>query len=223
MQKQQAVVWLAGLAVVLFGFLAVAFSVGVAAVTRLPRLQWEAIIAIGQLCLGLYILPITVFGFLFAFQELQRNLATPKLALYVDLFPGLTDRMSIEPGKQSHPLRLVLKNDGNAVAVWYILNFQIPSDLDDSPKFQPIVGTGNKDYWKPAYYKDTRDNVYTLRSLGDEAAYPDYPLALCDVHVTPDPHDQPKTYEIPYTIAGSVGRVEGVIKLRVQPSSAGPA
>jgi len=177
---------------------------------------------------GALLLPVALFGFLYATEQFRRAQETPDLDLFwPDEAGGTTKQMTVKtrfkPKTKSwiFPLRFALLNRGPVVCQWCMLEFEIPVELtprnfDWQKHWKPIVGELDSN-WKVATIVRTGAHLYAFMSNGTIAAYPHFPLLLGDVPVTLYANREwPAQCRIRYKIATDRGRpIEGSLTLHL--------
>ena len=151
--------------------------------------QWGDLFSLGQLVLDALVLPVAVVGFVVTINELRKAQAIPRLALYWESEPGVVDReLSLPLPRHPGPAssvggRLVAMNEGNTVAVWYSIHFDVPlhifqaADLrvDDMPR-QWVIHAGEQSDWRIDVLPQIMRVAFC--SNGHVASFPGYPLPL---------------------------------------------
>jgi hypothetical protein len=172
-----------------------------------------------------------------ALQEFVAGQAQPKLRLAFHPQGREVIQLSPEYTAPTYSVALALYNDGDAVAVWYMLQLTAPflgfmaqhvSPFDNHPfsisnthtqfiqAVQPTVGSTD-DNWRYAYWEGKEGRLITFMSEGRIAVYPRFPLHLCTINVEATWLRVNGSIEIDYTIASERSSpVSGKLRVDVQ-------
>jgi hypothetical protein len=183
-------------------------------------------LAIAQLVLSLLLLPTVLVGFFITVQAFRESQDLPDLDLFLETKSGVSEKSlkfnssdilqlrtnsELRYNQTEQPIAFVIKNTGNAIAVWYAIRITIQYDVAPPSRylnwnqFYGMVG----DYWHLNHEERERNNRFegTFTSNGSFAAYPNMPEKICEMNTgwflvenTPT-----KAYEILYTITTDRG------------------
>lgn len=162
------------------------------------------VLSLGQLIVEVTLIPAAIIGFIMAAEEFGKAQARPELDLRWDTGFEETGNelvLDISPsGVETLRIRPVLVNEGNAIGVWYLVNFTIPGDL--TPEWSPIIGDTH--HWRAAHHK--HGLLLTFMSNGQIAVYPRYPLILARLEIRLNADQAKRDYQVPYTIVTDSGQ-----------------
>ncbi|HYT45580.1 MAG TPA: hypothetical protein VEP90_24865 [Methylomirabilota bacterium] len=198
-------------------------------------------LAFAQLFLSLLLLPTVLVGFFITVQAFRESQDLPDLDLFLETKSGVSEKSlkfnssdilqlrtnsELRYNQTEQPIAFVIKNTGNAIAVWYAIRITIQYDVAPPSRylnwnqFYGMVG----DYWHLNHEERERNNRFegTFTSNGSFAAYPNMPEKICEMNTgwflvenTPT-----KAYEILYTITTDRGYIkQGLLKLKFQGTS----
>lgn len=154
------------------------------------RLTDSMIIGYGQLLSGWIFLPIAIILLAFALREFGRSNVRPVLHLEWQGDNEDGDWLVVDGrSNTTHTLNLDVRNEGEAVVVWYRITVELPQELvalgEDIVGFEWAIGSrenGNysqtaeedviihdfKSNGRPALYPDEQTHVATLRFTNHE-------------------------------------------------------
>ena len=137
--------------------------------------------------------------------QIWENNTAPRLDLEMKIYredSRQSDSLFIPTqGEEVQTLQISLMNDGNAVALWYIIRIFIPKDLIHSAQdvdLRPIVGHIPVN-WKPSFPNKDRQDSFLLTFLSNRefASYPQDGLILAHLRIR---IDSTKKYNSAYRI-----------------------
>jgi hypothetical protein len=172
----------------------------------------------GQFWIEFILMPVVLFGLYKTYRELKESQARPDIKIYWEpITNDLRESLEIElpsgHGARQTP-RLVVKNEGNAIARWYLIRFDIPRKfyIRDEPRINRLIGdTENGIEFDPHWSLDRQPEKVgvTFMSHGKYALYPNYPQQLCAINFNFDGEIQyPESCEIPYFVYTDRGSVK---------------
>jgi len=184
-------------------------------------------VPLGQLILGAALLPIVVYGFLYAAWEFRRNCRERKIDLYLD--DKKSKMLEIEIREHGFPWRFRprLLNTAEAVSVWYLVEINIPHILVEQPlpPGAQRYGADQPDAAGWVLEKSTEHPVWVLKfpSEGKWAAYPYYEFDLPTIGLMIDPgNTYEDKYPLHYRIFTEYGKcAEGDLTLQMKREAKG--
>jgi len=190
--------------------------------------QWGDVFSLGQLLVDAFLLPAAIIGFIMAAEEFKEAHTSPKLELRWEVEPGKTEKgielreqlpIGIPPEQAVHDrdIRPVLVNSGQAVAVWYMLSFDVPREICEHELRAAEVSwnrqLGEESNWHQETLPDKLRVVFL--SNGEIACYPGHPLPLGILKLAIAADKQTEEYRVPYTIVTDRGyTTEGSLLIR---------
>src|SRR6266702_334360 len=147
-------------------------------------------IAMAQLILSLILLPTVLVGFFITVQAFRESQDLPDLDLFLETKSGVSEKSlkfnssdilqlrtnnELRYNQTEQPIAFVIKNTGNAIAVWYAIRITIQYDVAPPSRylnwnqFYGMVG----DYWHLKHEERERINRFegTFTSNGSLAVY----------------------------------------------------
>ncbi len=151
-------------------------------------LHWSTseVLTLDQLIVELVGFPVAIYSFMIAAREFAASQQLPKPNLYWGLENGqLVKAAELEMpsgGGDTKAMRLILKNEGDNVTTWYLVQFDVPKDLSNKAHMKTLVGGQIHDssHWK--IEKPLEKLSYIFMSNGEFALYSDYPQPLGEIH-----------------------------------------
>jgi hypothetical protein len=185
--------------------------------------------------MSVLLLPTVIVGFSIAMREFKRSQDIPILDLVWEIEPGKYDKsIKLDNGLNiNQAARPVVVNNGKAVAVWYVVHFDIPLTLlnDLGITTPDLIVTrwlghvGDQSNWRQDVLGDCLRIVFM--SNGTTGSYPYYPLVLGMFHLSAlKVERETHWYEVPYTIITNEGQSKNVVPLSITlraPSNSGHA
>jgi len=197
--------------------------------------QWGDVFSLGQLLVDAIILPAAIISFIMTAEEFKETHTSPKLDFYWEIKPGKIEKeteLSIplpaniqsEQAVHDRGIRPVLINSRQAIAVWYMLSFDVPREICEhiplrraEQSWTGQLGEGSN--WRQESLPDKLRVVFL--SNGEIACYPGYPLPLRILSLSLAADKQSKEYKVPYTIVTDRGHTtKGSLLVRVKQISA---
>jgi hypothetical protein len=212
------------LAVALATLLLEVVSVGATlAIARASHLQVAETISLGQLIVALVLIPVAVVAFWQARVALAQSAARPRLCLAFLGEDGLLYdvywlNLPIN-GREGNRLTLALENQGDAIAVWWQVSFDLPLELLQLLR----LGDGHASVF-PREVAITMDTVgdserYVAQGAGAKALFPGPPIQVALISARLDPnfdHKFKREYPIRFELVTDRSkRVTGSIPLRI--------
>src|SRR5262245_16325206 len=95
----------------------------------ISSLSYSYIFSLVQLIINIVLLPVIIIGFDITMREFRKSQDTPDLDLMWEVSPGKLEKsINIDYVTLPHQhARLVVVNNGKAVAVWYVAYFDLPN------------------------------------------------------------------------------------------------
>lgn len=181
---------------------------------------WGDIFSLGQLLVDALLLPVAIIGFIMAADEFREGHTSPELDLGWEIKPGETARtitlkvplpQAVPPDQVVHDrgIRPVLINTGEAVAVWYMVSFDVPRVICEHRLLRTAEKSwsrqlGEVDNWRQDILPDTLRVVFL--SNGELACYPGFPLPLGILNLAIAAQGQAREFEVPYSVVTNKGR-----------------
>jgi hypothetical protein len=220
------------------------------AIVRIAGHQdWGDIYSLGQLLVDAILLPVAIYGFIMAAEEFRKARMVPRLDLFWEVEPDKTEKeitlrvaplptIGFQPEEEGGDLgiRPVLINSGQAIALWYMLSFDVPCEICEQYNLKHML-TGTKEYgWAPQLGDRSSNWRYEILpdkwrvvflSNGEIASFPGVPLPLgvqnlniATLFIAAD--KKFKEYQVPYTIMTDQGhKTEGSLLIRLERVSLG--
>jgi hypothetical protein len=153
-----------------------------------------------------------------AAEEFKETHTSPELDFCWEVEPGKIEKeielsvplpTNIQPEQVMHDrgIRPVLVNSGQAVAVWYMLSFDVPREICEHRlrgAEQSWTGQlGERGNWRQELLPDRLRVVFL--SNGEIACYPSYPLPLGILNLAIAADKQSKEHKVLYTIVTDRG------------------
>jgi hypothetical protein len=196
--------------------LLVVLSLALAIVSRLIGLSYGDTFSLGQFILDLILLPTVIIGFFIAVHEFRKTQHTPDMDILWETEPGKYHKVLVIDAQQykQQGARPVIVNSGKSVALWYIIQFDVPTKLitDIGGNLDGLAlarrwvfHAGDQENWRVDLLEKHIRIVFT--SNGKIASYPGYPLPLGILDLTPTNYeDKEQWYDISFNIMTEIGQ-----------------
>jgi hypothetical protein len=184
------------------------------------------ITGVGQLFADILLFPTVIIGFWIAVTEFRKSQASPSLKLRWRGDKAVSvekDYLILEISKytvKQFSLFLFVKNEGKAIATWYRLAFDIPSELarPNSETHSVRWHQGDENCWSSGI--NTKMTRHEFKSNGQYVLYPDEEeihIATIEIQVFPQVVYPSRAY-IPYSVVTDKTQIRyGICKIRVRP------
>jgi hypothetical protein len=171
-------------------------------------------LALSQLVVDLFMVPITVIGFIIVISEFRKSQATYRLDLSFDTMTKEETLSKPAQWNKASSIVFCLHNTGSAVAIWYSINIELPNFLHVSNVDDLSAQSG---HWLRVDKNSEPVTMFSFSSGGQNAVHPNHPLPLLKLKILLDAGKQYESqYEVPYTIVSErEGPVHGKLFVRV--------
>ena len=191
--------------------------------------QWGDLFSLCQLLVDALLLPVAIVTFIMAANEFKKAQRSPELDVCWEVEPGKIEKriqLSVplptgtlsKPVEHDRAVRPVLVNRGKAVAVWYMLSFDVPLEILNVQRRPPTDiwhrHAGDISNWRQDILADVWRVVFL--SNGEIACYPGNPLPLGILNLGIATDSQAKGYAVPFRIVTDRGDIaEGWLLVRL--------